>query len=126
MADSLEHIQKTKKLYLLIGALLFIFTGVTVAVATVPWLDFGAHGFDAIDAVIGLLIASFKASLVLLIFMHLNHEKKLVYQLLGMGVVFAFVLMWLTGWAFEDPLEYGDGTKAVGTGFYNPPQLNEE
>ena len=126
MADSIEQIQKTKKLYMLIGALLFIFTGVTVAVATVPWLDFGGHGFDAIDAVIGLLIASFKASLVMLIFMHLNHEKKLVYQLFGMSLVFAVILMWLTGWAFEDPIQYGDGVQAVGTGFYDPAQLPEK
>ena len=126
MADSIEQIQKTKKLYMLIGALLFIFTGVTVAVATVPWLDFGRHGFDAIDAVIGLLIASFKASLVMLIFMHLNHEKKLVYQVFGMSLVFAVILVWLTGWSFEDPIQYGDGTEAVGTGFYDPANLPEK
>lgn len=123
MANSIEHIQKTKRLYMLIGLLLFIFTGVTVAVATVPWLDFGGHGFDHVDATIGLLIASFKASLVMLIFMHLNHEKKLVYFLFILGIILAFFLMWLTGWAFSDPIRYGKGGEKVGTGFYDPANL---
>ena len=79
MADTPEAIQKAKKLYLLIGMALFVFTVVTVAVATVPWLDFGEHGFDSKDAIIGLLIASVKASLVAFIFMHLNHELSLIH-----------------------------------------------
>lgn len=121
MADSIEHIQKAKRLYSFIGLILFIFTGVTVALATVPALDFGVHGFDYIDAIIGLLIASFKASLVMMIFMHLNHEKKLVYLLLVMGFVLAFFLMAITAWAFSDPIEYGNGTTIEGkSGFYAP------
>ena len=79
MADSVEHIKKTARLYLLIGAVLFIFTGVTVAVAKIPMLDVGKHGFDTMDMILGLAIASFKASLVGYIFMHLNHEKKAIY-----------------------------------------------
>jgi hypothetical protein len=35
MADSIEHIKKTAKIYVAIGLILFIFTGVTVAVAMV-------------------------------------------------------------------------------------------
>ena len=73
MADSIEEVKKAKKLYLFIGTLLFVFTVVTVMVASVEWLDFGGHGFDAMDAAIGLCIAAFKATLVMLIFMHLNH-----------------------------------------------------
>ena len=49
MADSPQEIKKALKLYALIGALLFVFTGVTVAVATVPALDVGHHGFDHYD-----------------------------------------------------------------------------
>lgn len=125
MADSIEHIQKAKRLYTFIGLTLFIFTGITVALATVPALDFGVHGFDHIDAIIGLMIASFKASLVMLIFMHLNHEKKLVYFLLVMGFVLAFFLMALTAWAFSDPIKYGEGTTIQGKGgFYAPGNSN--
>jgi caa(3)-type oxidase subunit IV len=118
MADSVEELKKTQKLYLLIGAVLFIFTVVTVAVATIPWLDFGGHGFDATDMVIGLLIATFKASLVGAIFMHLNHEKKAIYYIFGLGIVLGVALMVLTAFAYSDPIHYGDPGK--GDGFYNP------
>lgn len=121
MADSVAEIQKAKKLYTFIGLTLFIFTGITVAVATVPALDVGGHGFDSMDMILGLLIAAFKASLVMLIFMHLNSEKKLVYFLFIMGIVFGVFLMAITAWAFSDPIVYGSGTtKANKSGFYDP------
>ena len=50
MADTPEDIKNAQKKYLLIGLILFIFTVVTVAVATVPWLDFGEHGFELSDS----------------------------------------------------------------------------
>ncbi len=79
MADSEADIKKAIRTYIFVGALLFCGTVVTVAVATIPALDIGGHGFDTADLVLGLLIACVKASLVMMIFMHLNHEKKLVY-----------------------------------------------
>ena len=118
MADTPEAIRKSQKLYLLIGLILFVFTVVTVAVATQPWLDFGAHGFDMADMTIGLLIATFKATLVGAIFMHLNHEKKLVYAVFGIGIFFGVSLMGLTALAYSDPIKYG--TWQEGDGFYNP------
>jgi caa(3)-type oxidase subunit IV len=118
MADSIEEVQKSKKLYMFIGLLLFFFTIVTVAVATVESLDFGDHGFDKADAIIGLAIAAFKASLVMLIFMHLNHERPLVYFLYILGIVMAIFCMWLIGWAKSDPIEFGDAKRS--NGFYNP------
>ena len=118
MADTPEAIEKAKKQYLLIGLILFVFTVVTVAVATVPWLDVGDHGFDAKDAVIGLLIATFKASLVATIFMHLNHERKTIYFVLLISALMGIVLFFLTGWAFVDPIEYGNTVE--GDRFYNP------
>lgn len=127
MADSVAEIQKAKKLYAFIGLTLFFFTGVTVAVATVPLLDVGGHGFDMMDMTLGLLIAAFKASLVMFIFMHLNHEKKLVYFLFIMGIVCAIFLMAITAFAFSDPIEYGEGTdKREMSGFYNPEQAPKE
>ena len=118
MADTPEEIQKAQKKYILIGLILFVFTVVTVAVATVPWLDFGEHGFDSKDAIIGLIIASFKASLVGAIFMHLNHEKKTIYGVLVLGVLMGIALLGLIWWSFEDPIEYGDSVE--GDGFFNP------
>lgn len=106
MADSPEAIQKSLRLYKLIGGVLFIGTIVTVMVATVPWLDVGHHGFDMADMVLGLFIASVKASLVAAIFMHLNHEKSLIYWLFGFGIVAAFFLVALIGLAKSDPIHY--------------------
>lgn len=117
MAGSIEEIKKAKKLYMFIGALLFAFTVITVLVATVEWLDFGGHGFDGVDATIGLCIAAFKASLVMLIFMHLNNEKGMIYFFYGLALVMAFFCMALIGWAKYDPIQDGDWEKA--NGFYN-------
>ncbi len=118
MADSVEEVQKAKKLYMFIGLLLFFFTGLTVAVATVEWMDVGKHGFDAKDAILGFVIATIKASLVMVIFMHLNHEKPLVYFFYGLALLMAFFCMWLIGWSKSDPIQYGNAGKA--DGFYNP------
>jgi caa(3)-type oxidase subunit IV len=106
MADSPEAIKKAMRLYVFIGLILFGGTVLTVLVATQPWLDFGKHGFDTMDLVIGLLIATVKATLVALIFMHLNHEKRLVYWLFGFGLVAAFFLVSLIGLAKWDPIRY--------------------
>ena len=118
MADSPEDIQKKKKLYMFIGGLLFLFTIITVMVATIEPLDFGEHGFDHVDAIIGLCIAAFKATLVMLIFMHLNHEKKLIYLFYGLALFMAFACMALIGWAKHDPIRFGNWEH--GDGFYNP------
>jgi caa(3)-type oxidase subunit IV len=112
MADSPEAIQKSLRLYKLIGAVLFAGTVITVMVATIPWLDFGEHGFDTADMVLGLLIASVKATLVAAIFMHLNHEKRMIYWLFGFGILAAFFLVALIALAKWDPIHYngfGDG-----------------
>ena len=106
MADSPDAIKKSIRLYLLIGGVLFAGTITTVLVATVPALDFGKHGFDTADMVLGLLIASVKASLVAAIFMHLNHEKRLIYWLFGFGITAAICLLALTALAETDPIHY--------------------
>lgn len=114
MADTPEAIRKSIRSYLMVGAILFIGTVVTVMVATVPWLDVGHHGFDIKDAILGLAIAATKSSLVAAVFMHLNHEKKAVYWIFASGIVFVIALFALTGLAksdpIHDPLFYGQGT----------------
>jgi caa(3)-type oxidase subunit IV len=104
MADTPEAIRKSIRTYLFIGAILFVGTILTVMVATMPILDRGKHGFDAVDCVIGLAIAATKASLVAAIFMHLNHEKKAVYWIFGSGLVFVVALFALTALAKSDPI----------------------
>ncbi len=101
----------------MVGAILFIGTVVTVMVATIPALDVGHHGFDAMDAILGLAIAATKASLVAAVFMHLNHEKKAVYWIFGSGIVFVIALFGLIALAKYDPIQdtffYTDNGPAV-------------
>ena len=93
-----EQVRRSLRLYLIVGLILFCGTLATVAVATIPALDVGAHGFDKWDAVLGLAIAATKATLVAAIFMHLNHERRWVYgviTLASMHVVGLFLGTWL-------------------------------
>ena len=93
-----------KRTYTIVGALLFCFTGITLALGLWAPLDVGPPGPTPGDYVIGLLVASIKASLVALIFMHLNHEKGLVYKTLVFTFLFFVGLMALTIFAEVDPI----------------------
>lgn len=104
MADTPEAVRKSIRTYLLIGAILFIGTILTVMVATLPILDVGHHGFDTMDCILGLAIATTKATLVAAIFMHLNHEKKAIYWIFGGAFVFVIGLFGLIALAKSDPI----------------------
>lgn len=104
MADTPEAIRKSIRTYMFVGGILFLGTILTVMVATVPWMDVGHHGFDIWDAVLGLLIATAKATCVAAVFMHLNHEKKAVYWIFASGIVFVIALFALTALAKFDPI----------------------
>lgn len=95
-AHELEHIRSHLKFYWAIFGALGVFTLLTVGVA---YLDFGSH---ANNFAVGLLIATIKASLVALFFMHLWGEKKLIYKILAFTVFFAIGLFALSLLAFFD------------------------
>jgi hypothetical protein len=109
-AHSPDAIRRSLRLYAIVGLLLFCGTGATVAVATIPWLDVGGHGFDHADMRLGLLIASVKALLVAMIFMHLNHERRLIYWLIGLAAVhcsgMALFILLAENDPIHDPLFY--------------------
>ncbi len=90
---------KTIRSYIRIGLVLIVFTGITWGVALI---DFGSH---ALNIGIGLSIATFKVSLVSLIFMHLNHERGLIYKVLLFTVIFGAAMMFLFVLAFMDPIK---------------------
>jgi len=92
MADTPEEIQKHLRAYWMVGGALLICTVLTVVVA---WIT--------PSITIGLGIATFKAGLVALIFMHLNNEKPLIYKIMLYTVFFAIGLMFLTLLALFDP-----------------------
>ncbi len=102
MADSPEEIQKSVKKYLWIGALLIVFTVITVGLS---YVELPTHGLNIL---VGMIVATFKASLVALIFMHLNHESSLIYKILAFTAAFVLALFILFILAHSDPLVFKD------------------
>ena len=87
MSDSGEHSQGNPSPFF-IFALLIGGTALTVALSG-PYTDFGATG----NVVVGLIIATAKASLVALFFMHLKYEANWKYVLLVPPLVLFLVLV---------------------------------
>jgi len=106
MADNVEAIQKSIKWYIIIGGLLILFSGLTVGLS---YVELPTH---SLNILVGMILATIKAALVALIFMHLNHERSMIYKILAFTVAFAIVLFTLFILAHEDPLQF--------PGFYAP------
>ena len=104
--DSPQEIMKAVKFYCIIGLCLFCCTFLTVKVATLEFFDKGARGFDTFDMVLGLLIAATKATLVAAIFMHLNHEKKMIHWIFFGSIFFALIGFLIFYLAFWDPISF--------------------
>jgi caa(3)-type oxidase subunit IV len=98
MSDNIEEIQKSVRKYIIIGVALLALSGFTVWLSTV---ELPTHGLNIL---VGMIVATFKASLVALIFMHLNHERPVIYKVLAFTVVFAIVLFVLFVLSARDPL----------------------
>jgi cytochrome c oxidase subunit IV len=81
-----DDIRKEVKTYLMVFGALMVFTVITVAIS---YLHLAVH--EAI--IIALAVATVKGSLVALYFMHLKHERNLVYYALALTVVFFIFLM---------------------------------
>jgi caa(3)-type oxidase subunit IV len=95
-------LSKSIRTYLKVGGVLIGGTVLTVAVAYIPWMQTGIH---SVDICIGLLIAAIKVSFVALIFMHLNHERGLIYKVLLFTVIFGAAMMFLFVLAYMDPIK---------------------
>ncbi len=115
MSEATHDYSKTKKTYAKVGIALGVCTCITVALGLYPPFDVGPPGPTPGDFVIGLAVATTKASLVALIFMHLNHERGLIYKLLLFTCVFALGLMALTLFSDLDGIvEQYDTNKTTG------------
>lgn len=93
-ASDVEAIRKQTRIYVGVFIALAIGTVLTVAVSYL-------HMPVALAILIALIIASFKGSLVAAFFMHLSHERKVIYWVLLLTVVFFVALMFipsLTEW----------------------------
>jgi len=82
-----EHIV-SKKIYYSIFATLMVLTGVTIAVA---FIDLGR-----LNTVVALTIAIFKATLVVLYFMHVRYSSRLTWVFVGAGFFWLAILVVLT------------------------------
>ncbi len=84
--SSPEAIKKSVKLYLGIFATLLFLTVVTVGVSYI-------HLSTGKAIALAMFVATIKASLVALFFMHLAHEKKIIYATIALtSVLFVFCM----------------------------------
>lgn len=97
-SHDIEHIRKHLRGYYMVGALLIVFTGITVALS---YVDFGSH---AANWIIGMAVATFKVCLVGAIFMHLKGERWTIWQFLLFTLFFVSGLFLLTLFAWVDPI----------------------
>ncbi len=76
------------KIYLAIFAILIVLTGVTV------WVAFAELGL--MNIVVALTIAVFKATLVILYFMHVRYGSRLTWVFVGAGFFWLAILIVFT------------------------------
>ena len=95
MSSDPEAIKKTVRTYFMIGAALFVFTGITVAVNQV-------HLAIPLAITVALIIATIKGSMVASVFMHLSHEKKWIYGALILTIAGFIILMTVPFFTLND------------------------
>jgi len=86
-----EHIV-SPKLYLLIFATLMILTATTVYAATV---DLNRY-YEGLNVIVALVIATCKAVLVILFFMHAYYSSKRTQLIIISGVFWLAIMLFLT------------------------------
>lgn len=95
MSDHSKDISKHVRGYLIIGGTLILGTILTVLAS---YVELGHHW----NIVLALVIATVKASLVALFFMHLISEKQMIYLVLSFTAFFFIGLMFITISAYHD------------------------
>ena len=90
-AHSPEAVKKQVRAYVAVFGALAVLTVLTVGVS---YLHLSLEKAIAL----ALVIASIKAALVASVFMHLNNEKKVVWLVLVLAIVFFFVLLMMPSW----------------------------
>ena len=85
---TVDEVKKSVRTYMVVFAALAALTVLTVAASYL-------HLPTSMTILVALVIASAKGSLVALFFMHLIDERKAIYWILGLTVVFFIALMFL-------------------------------
>ena len=97
-AAEAAHIAAHIGAYVKVGVALLVLTGITVGLS---YVDFGSRSMNII---VGMIVATIKASMVAAIFMHLKGEKMTIWRFLIMTGIFAVGLFFLTLLAHSDPI----------------------
>ena len=84
--------------YIKVGVGLLVLTGITVGLS---YVDFGSRQMNII---VGMIVATIKASMVAAIFMHLKGEKMTIWRFLIMTAIFVLGLFMLTLLTHSDPV----------------------
>lgn len=95
--------------YVIVFAALLLLTVITVAVSAIEMPRTPAIA-------LGLAIATAKAALVAMFFMHLKYERALIYVTLAFTAVFCAALFGLTLWAEADHVRGTEFTAPFGAG----------
>ena len=83
-----DDIRSHVKTYYMVFGALMVLTGITVGVSYL-------HLSIPLAITVALLVAIIKGSLVALFFMHLSNERKLIYWVLSLTVIFFVFLMFV-------------------------------
>ena len=94
-SDHAADIDKQVRVYISVFVALMVLTIVTVAISRF-------HLPVPIAVTVALLVATIKGSLVACYFMHLISEKRLIYAVLALTIVFFAVLMVLPILSYHD------------------------
>ena len=94
---SADDVKKSVRKYLTVGALLFMFTAITVAANQM-------HLAIPAAITVALIIATIKGSMVASVFMHLSAEKRWIYGALILTLVGFIVLMSVPGLTVMDSI----------------------
>ena len=93
------EVKRSVRSYITVFVMLMVFTVVTVAAASF-------HFAVPLAITIALIIATMKGSMVAGVFMHLRHEKQLIYGALLLTAAFFFMLLFLPVLAHMDRVKY--------------------
>lgn len=80
--ESRGHISPTRS-YFVIGSILLVLTGITVWIAQLNIGEWLGGGFT-VNIIIAILIATTKAYLVLMYFMHMKYEDRLIWRYINL------------------------------------------
>jgi caa(3)-type oxidase subunit IV len=92
-----ESIRRQVRTYMMVGAALFVFTVITVAVNQI-------HLAVPLAITVALIIATMKGSMVAAVFMHLSHEKMWIYGALVLTVLGFLILMTVPSFTTRDTI----------------------